>query len=76
MLYLKCPTCHNLLGDKQIVYDNEISKIIQEQEIGNITKEEADKQKKDVLNKVISNNKKYCCRTRMMTYVNLTKLIK
>ncbi len=76
MLYLKCPSCHTLLGDKQIVYDLEIAKIKQEQEIGNITKEEADKRKIDTINKVLPNKDKYCCRTRMMTFIDLPNLIK
>ena len=60
MLYMKCPTCHQLLGNKQIYYEENFDKIIKDFEMGKISAEEADKKKVEVLNFVLPDKDRYC----------------
>jgi hypothetical protein len=76
MLYLKCPTCHNLLGNKQLYYEENFDKITKDLEMGKISNEEADKQKVDLLNFILPDKDRYCCRTRVLTYKRLIEIVK
>jgi hypothetical protein len=76
MLYLICPTCNNLLGNKQIYYETEFDKIVKEQEMGSLTNEEADKKKIELINYVLPDKDRYCCRMRILTYKRLVEIIK
>ena len=76
MLYLKCPTCHKLLGNKQLYYEENFDKITKDLEMGKISNEEADKQKVDLLNFILPDKDRYCCRTRFLTYKRLIEIVK
>ena len=76
MLYMKCPTCRNLLGNKQIYYEENFDKICKDFDIGKITLEEADKQKIELVNYLIPEKARYCCKMRLMTYKRLIDVIK
>ena len=76
MLYLKCPTCNNLLGNKQIYYEENFDKIMKDHEMGKITQEEADKLKIELLDFLLPNKDRYCCRMRILTYKRLINIIK
>lgn len=76
MLYIKCPTCKNLLGNKQLYFEEKFSEICKDLEMNKITQEEADKKKTDLVNFLIPNKDKYCCRMRLMTYKRLIEIIK
>jgi hypothetical protein len=76
MLYMKCPTCRNLLGNKQIYYEENFDRISKDYEVGKITSEEADKQKIELVNFLIPNKERYCCKMRLMTYKRLIEIIK
>ena len=70
MLYPVCPTCQLLLADKQLVFETEFAKI------SNDIKLSEDKKKKEVeklLNKL--GLIRYCCRMRMISYVDQVKII-
>ena len=70
MLYPVCPTCQLLLADKQLVFETEFAKI------SNDSKLPEDKKKKEVeklLNKL--GLIRYCCRMRMISYVDQVKII-
>jgi DNA-directed RNA polymerase subunit N (RpoN/RPB10) len=70
MLYPVCPTCQLLLADKQLVFETEFAKIT------NDSKLSEDKKKKlveELLNKL--GLIRYCCRMRMISYVDQVKII-
>ena len=70
MLYMKCPTCKELLGNKQIPYEVGIRKICDDP---NLSDEEKLKQENDLVVKLHLN---YCCNTRLITYKKLIDIIK
>ena len=74
MLYIRCPTCRTLLGDKQLYYKQELAKICKECEMGECTREKADKKKEDLVNSIGLD--RYCCKMRIMTYVDLINIVK
>ena len=76
MLYLKCPTCHKLLGNKQLYYEENFDKITKDLEMGKISKEDADKQKSELLNFILPDKDRYCCRMRFLTYKRLIEIVK
>ncbi len=76
MLYLKCPTCNKLLGNKQIYYEENFDKIVKDNEMGKITNEEADKKKIELLNYILPDKNRYCCRMRFLTYKRLIEIVK
>jgi DNA-directed RNA polymerase subunit N (RpoN/RPB10) len=76
MLYLKCPTCHKLLGHIQIPYEEGIDEINNKFEMEEIDEQTAEKQKKELLNKLLLDKDRYCCRLRVLTYIRLIDIIK
>lgn len=70
MLYLKCPTCKNILGNKQIPFENDIEKIC---ENVSLSEEEKKKKKMELVDKYVD---KYCCRMRLLTYAKLINIVK
>ena len=69
MLYPICPTCHNLLADKQLPYEDGMKKINKL----NKSNEEKMKLKKKLLDDI--GLSRYCCRMRMISYLDQCKLI-
>lgn len=71
MIYLKCPTCGYILGNRQVLYEiglNEIeSNPNNDEEIKLILK-----------NKLIDSLQveKYCCKMRIITYKNKAEIFK
>ncbi len=76
MLYMKCPTCRNLLGNKQIYFEEKLDKICNDCDVGKISNEEADKQKMELVNFLIPNKHRYCCKMRLLTYKREIDIIK
>lgn len=74
MMYMVCPTCHNLLGDKQIYFETELSKICKDCEMGKYTPEEEFNKKKELVNSL--GLKRYCCKQRLITYVKVVEVVK
>jgi DNA-directed RNA polymerase subunit N (RpoN/RPB10) len=70
MLYLKCPSCHELLGNRQIIYDT-ILKDIMDSDMNEETK---NTKKKELIKNM--NLQRYCCKMRLMTYSKLIEIIK
>lgn len=70
MLYMKCPTCKELLGNKQIPYEQGIKKINDDP---NLSAEEKEKQQNELVVKFHLN---YCCNMRLITYKKLIDIIK
>ncbi len=76
MLYLKCPTCHKVLGNKQLYYEENFDKIIKDLEMGKLSNEEADKKKSELLDFILPDKDRYCCRMRFLTYKRLIEIVK
>lgn len=70
MLYPVCPTCQNLLADKQLTYEVELEKICNNKKL---TVEQEQKKKKELLDYL--GLERYCCRMRMISYVDQVKII-
>ncbi len=70
MLYLRCPTCRTLMGDKELYYERELEKIC----ASSLRKGEANKAKEQLVNSTAL--EKPCCRMRILTCVKLIELIK
>lgn len=74
MLYLKCPTCKYLLGDIQLIYEELITHVCKEHDIGKITLKEANKLKEEIVNSL--GLERYCCKMRLLTYTKFINLVK
>ena len=80
MLYLIC-TCGEILGNKQLVYEQEMKKICNELGIDFDTvsqgiadqNEDFKTRRSDVINKLC---RRYCCKQQMATYVDIVNIIK
>lgn len=80
MLYLTC-SCGEILGNKQIVYEERLKKVCEELSIdfemvsqGLADKnEEYKKKRSEIINSIC---RRYCCKQAMITYVDLVGLIK
>jgi len=71
MPYLRCPSCGKSLGDVQIEYekfkeDTLVDQKLTEDEVKELNKKFFEKHK----------IKRYCCRMRLTTTIDLTNLIK
>ena len=65
MLYPVCPTCGFLLADKELKFKEKLK---------NIDKDDNDKHNiKKIFNEM--KIKRYCCRMRLITYIDLVDLI-
>ena len=71
MIYLKCPTCGYILGNRQRLYDRGLEEI----ESNPNNDEET---KLELKNKLVESLKikKYCCKMRVITYKNKTEIFK
>ena len=69
MLYPVCPTCNTLLADKQLPFEEGIKKIVKK----NLNEKEQIIEKKKLLDNLGLKN--YCCRCRMISYIDQAKLI-
>lgn len=72
MLYLKCPTCKKLLGNIQLYYEDKLHKIM---ENAKLTDEEKNLEQQKLIRKDIGLTRE-CCIMRLLTYVDIVKIIK
>lgn len=70
MLFPKCPTCGKLLADIVLEYEEKMKQICNNPQL---TNEQKDKAKTDIINSF--NLTKYCCRMRLISYVDLPELL-
>jgi len=81
MLYMVCPTCGELLGNKQLRLMERMSKLCNDLGIddeavslGSIENEDSYvKERQQIIKELFKN---ICCRIRALNYVELVKLIK
>lgn len=71
MIYLKCPTCGTVIGNRQIIYENKLK------EIDNNPNMDEDA-KLDQKNKLINSLelKRYCCKMRIITFKSFPLIVK
>lgn len=74
MLYTKCPTCKQLLSDRQMIHEAILEKICIDEDMEKISEEEANNLKKELVRAL--NLERYCCTQRIMTYTKLIDIIK
>lgn len=73
MLYLVCPTCNTCLGDKQLIIEKNVEIICGDVDMNKITQKEADNLKSEL---ITSFKVKYCCNTRLLSYIDQVRIIK
>jgi DNA-directed RNA polymerase subunit N (RpoN/RPB10) len=69
MLYPKCPTCRTVLANKQLPFEKAMEKICASDKYA----AEKSKMKEELLNEL--QLKRYCCRQRILGFVDLTDII-
>lgn len=75
MLYMFCPSCRELLGDKQKYYERKMAEICQKQEMGEFKSQyDVDQAKQNLVNNM--GLRRYCCKERIMTYVRQVDIVK
>lgn len=73
MLYIKCPTCGRYLADKVIPYETELKKICDDDKLSN---EEKNTKKIALVDSLKIPRDRYCCRMRLITYLQLATIVK
>ncbi len=70
MIYIKCPSCGLLLGNRQMVYEKGLEEI-------NSNPNTDNEKKLELKTKLVESLglKRYCCKMRVMTYKNMPEII-
>jgi len=71
MLYPRCPTCKTYLSNKQLLFEEMMRKICNDK---SLTEEEKDIEKMKVPSKLLLT--RYCCRMRILTYIDEINTVK
>lgn len=71
MIYLKCPTCGTVIGNRQIPYETALTEIDNNP---NIDETEKLEQKSKLLDSL--GLKRYCCKMRIITFKSMPLIIK
>jgi DNA-directed RNA polymerase subunit N (RpoN/RPB10) len=71
MIYIRCPSCGYILGNRQILYETKLDEIMNNPNLD----EDA---KLDLKTKLVDslNLKRYCCKMRVITFKQLTDIVK
>jgi DNA-directed RNA polymerase subunit N (RpoN/RPB10) len=71
MIYLKCPSCGTVIGNRQIPYETGLEEIENNPNIN-------EAEKLELKNKLIESLeiKRYCCKMRVTTYKSMPDIIK
>lgn len=72
MLYIRCPTCNRLLGHLQLPFETKLHKIMENDKLSEDEKITA---KQELINNELGNIR-YCCKTRLLTYIDVVKIVK
>ena len=67
---MRCPTCGTLLGDIQLKYEEDTKKI----DNSNLSVDDKNNEKAKILNTYGLD--RYCCKTRILGYVDFVNIIK
>lgn len=71
-VYIKCPSCGRLLADKELMFEEGIKKINSEV----LNENEREKKIVDLVESLEIPKNNYCCKMRIMTYVDLYNVVK
>lgn len=71
-VYIKCPSCGRLLADKELIFEEGIKKINLEV----LNENEREKKIMDLVESLEIPKNNYCCKMRIMTYVDLYNVVK
>jgi DNA-directed RNA polymerase subunit N (RpoN/RPB10) len=71
MIYIRCPSCGYILGNRQMLYEAKLDEIVSNPNLD----EDA---KLDLKTKLVDNLKlkRYCCKMRVITFKQLTDIVK
>ncbi len=71
MIYIRCPSCGYILGNRQILYETKLEEIMNNPNLD----EDA---KLDLKTKLVDSLKlkRYCCKMRVITFKQLTDIVK
>ena len=71
MIYIRCPSCGYILGNRQMLYEAKLDEIISNPNLD----EDA---KLDLKTKLVDSLKlkRYCCKMRVITFKQLTDIVK
>jgi DNA-directed RNA polymerase subunit N (RpoN/RPB10) len=72
MLYMVCPTCGTLLGNKQLVYEKKIEELDNKK----LDMNAVIKEKEKIINSLGINKYRTCCRQRIVGYIDTIMLVK
>jgi DNA-directed RNA polymerase subunit N (RpoN/RPB10) len=74
MLPPRCFTCGHVLANLELEFEEKIQEIDNNNQISD---DEKAKQKRAVVDKLLPDRwrKRYCCRTRLISYVDLIKVV-
>lgn len=72
MAYMKCPTCKELIGSRVLIYEDQVRRI---NDMNELTDKEKEEKKQEIVYKLFD-PEFYCCKARLMTSVNMVELIK
>ncbi len=71
MIYLKCPSCGTVIGNRQIPYETKLQEI---ENNPNIDENEKLEQKSKLVESL--GLKRYCCKMRVVTFKSMPLIIK
>lgn len=71
MIYMKCPTCGTIIGNRQIIYEATLNEI---ENNPNLDEDAKLEQKNKLINGL--ELKRYCCKMRVMTFKSMPLIIK
>ena len=71
MIYLKCPTCGNIIGNRQIPFEKGLEQI---ENNASLDEEARLKLKQELVESL--KLKRYCCKMRLISFKQLTEIIK
>lgn len=72
MLYMKCPTCGLLLGEIELEYEQKFNEI---ENNDKLTLEQKNKKKIELVDS-FGLKGRYCCRSRLISYVDMVQIIR
>ncbi len=72
MLQMICPTCGELLGNKQLIYEQKVKEL----ENKNISNEKINDEKRKIINSLNIDENKYCCRQRIIGFIDTNNIVK
>lgn len=71
MIYMKCPTCGTVIGNRQIIYEATLKNI---ENNPNLDEDAKLEQKNKLINGL--ELKRYCCKMRVITFKSMPLIIK